>query len=136
MRDVVNLPLVHELGVNDPRRLLNDFVNPTAVSDGFASGPFHTHIQMMISTFETVKRAVKREDAPFSVIHHGSGFMLSYKLIGVDAYNKIDRREGELCLPKLQCMSFVSSSALYHGLERGKLTQSGRDRRHLFYSLH
>ena len=33
MRDVVDLPLVKECLVDDPRRLKDDFVDPTAVAD-------------------------------------------------------------------------------------------------------
>lgn len=37
MCDVVDIPLVDECGIQDPRTVRNDFVNPTTMSDGFTS---------------------------------------------------------------------------------------------------
>lgn len=72
MRDVVDLVLLNERGVDNPWRVFDNFVHPTTVANSFQTvfkdrGELRNHIE---------KSNRKNADAPFCVIHHSTRFVL------------------------------------------------------------
>ena len=78
MRDIINLIFFEEGRIDDPGCVLHDFVDPSTMSNSFAS---------------------------LGMRHDSASFVLLDLFIRVDANQKIDVRKRVLCLPELQCVA-------------------------------
>jgi hypothetical protein len=78
--DVIDLILLEEGVVDDPRGIVDDLVDPAAVAGGFAA---------------------------LGMGHDGAALVLLAELVGADADEEVDLRKGELGLAELEGVPVV-----------------------------
>lgn len=76
--DVIDPVLIDKFLVNHPRSVGDNFVNPSAVTNGFAA---------------------------FGMGHHSARLVFAAEFVGANSHHQVNLGEGELRLPKLEGMS-------------------------------